>query len=71
MQLGKILGDNAAVTAMLDRLLHHAHVIKTGPRSWRTREKTGLRSKDTERYSSPRLGRLRMGAFETITYGRF
>ena len=29
---GKVLGDNAAVTAMLDRLLHHAHVIKTGPR---------------------------------------
>ena len=46
---GKILGDTAAVTAMLDRLLHHAHIIKCGPRSWRTREKTGLRSKDTER----------------------
>lgn len=36
---GKLLGDNAAVTAMLDRLLHHGHVIKCGPRSWRT--KTG------------------------------
>jgi DNA replication protein DnaC len=46
---GKILGDTAAVTAMLDRLLHHAHVIKCGPRSWRTREKMVLRSKDTER----------------------
>jgi DNA replication protein DnaC len=46
---GKILGDTAAVTAMLDRLLHHAHIIKCGPQSWRTREKTGLRSKDTER----------------------
>jgi DNA replication protein DnaC len=46
---GKILGDNAAVTAMLDRLLHHAHILKTGPRSWRTREKTPLRAKDTAR----------------------
>ena len=46
---GKILGDNAAVTAMLDRLLHHAHILKTGPRSWRTREKTALRAKDTAR----------------------
>jgi len=36
---GKLLGDNAAVTAMLDRLLHHGHVLKCGPRSWRT--KTG------------------------------
>jgi DNA replication protein DnaC len=32
---GKLLGDTAATTAMLDRLLHHAHVIKTGPRSFR------------------------------------
>jgi DNA replication protein DnaC len=34
---GKLLGDVAAVAAMLDRLLHHAHVLKCGPRSWRTR----------------------------------
>lgn len=34
---GKLLSDNAAVTAFLDRLLHHAHVLKCGPRSWRTK----------------------------------
>jgi DNA replication protein DnaC len=34
---GKLLGDTAAVTAMLDRLLHHAHLLKCGPRSWRTK----------------------------------
>jgi DNA replication protein DnaC len=34
---GKLLGDSAAVTALLDRLLHHAHVLTCGPRSWRTR----------------------------------
>ncbi|MBM4118917.1 ATP-binding protein, partial [bacterium] len=34
---GKLLGDHAAVGAMLDRLLHHGHVIKCGPRSFRTR----------------------------------
>jgi DNA replication protein DnaC len=34
---GKLLGDTAAVTAMLDRLLHHGHVLKSGPRSWRTK----------------------------------
>jgi hypothetical protein len=32
---GKVLGDAAAVAAMLDRLLHHGHVLKCGPRSWR------------------------------------
>jgi hypothetical protein len=33
---GKVLGDAAVVAAMLDRLLHHGHVLKCGPRSWRT-----------------------------------
>ena len=34
---GKLLSDTAAITALLDRLLHHAHVLKCGPRSWRTK----------------------------------
>src|ERR1019366_2938717 len=34
---GKLLGDAAAVSAMLDRLLHHGHVLKCGPRSWLTK----------------------------------
>jgi DNA replication protein DnaC len=34
---GKLLGDTPAVAAMLDRLLHHGHVLKCGPRSWRTK----------------------------------
>jgi len=29
-----------AGTALLDRLLHHAHVLKCGPRSWRTKVQT-------------------------------
>ena len=37
---GKLLGDAAATSAMLDRLLHHGHLLKCGPKSWRTR--TGL-----------------------------
>jgi DNA replication protein DnaC len=40
---GKLLGDAAAVTAMLDRLLHHGHVLKFGPRSWRTRTEIAVR----------------------------
>jgi len=34
---GKLLGDAAAIGAMLDRLLHHGHLLKCGPRSWRTK----------------------------------
>ena len=44
---GKLLGDTAAVTALLDRLLHHAHVLKCGPRSWRTKVHTDLRQETT------------------------
>jgi DNA replication protein DnaC len=44
---GKLLGDTAAVTALLDRLLHHAHVLKCGPRSWRTKVQTDLRTEAT------------------------
>ena len=44
---GKLLGDTAAVTALLDRLLHHAHVLKCGPRSWRTKVQTDLRPEET------------------------
>jgi DNA replication protein DnaC len=43
---GKLLGDTAAVSAMLDRLLHHGHVLKCGPRSWRT--KTELSSTEPQ-----------------------
>ena len=39
----------AAVTALLDRLLHHAHVLKCGPRSWRTKVQTTLRTHDPMR----------------------
>jgi DNA replication protein DnaC len=46
---GKLLGDTAAVTALLDRLLHHAHVIKCGPRSWRTKVHGDLHQEEAAR----------------------
>jgi len=46
---GKLLGDTAAVTALLDRLLHHAHVLKCGPRSWRTKVQADLRAEEALR----------------------
>ena len=42
----KLLGDTAAVTALLDRLLHHSHVLKCGPRSWRTNLSQDLRQEE-------------------------
>ena len=33
----QVFGDAKMTTAMLDRLLHHGHVLKCGPRSWRTK----------------------------------
>ena len=46
---GKLLSDTAAVTALLDRLLHHAHVLKCGPRSWRTKVQTDLKTETAVR----------------------
>jgi DNA replication protein DnaC len=46
---GKLLGDTAAVTALLDRLLHHAHVLKCGPRSWRTKLHSDLHQETATR----------------------
>jgi DNA replication protein DnaC len=43
---GNLLGDTAAVTALLDRLLHNAHVLQSGRRSWRTRVHTDLRQEE-------------------------
>lgn len=45
---GKLLGDTPAVTAMLDRLLHHGHLLKCGPRSWRMRSQD-LQSEEKRR----------------------
>jgi DNA replication protein DnaC len=46
---GKLLGDTAAVTALLDRLLHHAYVLRCGPRSWRTKVHSDLRQEEATR----------------------
>ena len=56
---GKLLGDTAAVTALLDRLLHHAHVLKRGPRSWRTKVHTDLRTEEPAKWNSTGLGHRR------------
>jgi len=45
---GKLLGDTAAVTALLDRLMHHAHLLKCGPRSWRTQPRKDLKEANQE-----------------------
>lgn len=41
---GKLLGDTTSVSALLDRLLHHAHVVQCGPRSWRMQRKGSERA---------------------------
>ena len=69
---GKLLGDTAAVTALLDRLLHHAHVLKCGPRSWRTKVQTDLRTgggHEVELHWS--RSPAEMAGFEVSINGRF
>ena len=35
-------------SALLDRLLHHGHILKCGPRSWRTQRPSSSRSSGQE-----------------------
>ncbi len=42
---GKMLGDNATATAVLDRLLHHAHIVNITGKSYRIENRTTLRKK--------------------------
>ncbi len=67
---GRLLGDTAAVTAMLDRLLHHAHLLKCGPRSWRTRQ-PGLAAAKGGQLKEENDGATPLAGFETSTVGRF
>ena len=65
---GKLLGDTAVVTALLDRLLHHAHVLKCGPRSWRTRVQTTLPNTGRREVElNSRLGTPEMAGFAVST----
>ena len=69
---GKLLGDTAAVTALLDRLLHHAHVLKCGPRSWRTKVHTDLRTEDGDEVELTGLGQPpEIAGFDLSTNCRF
>jgi len=36
-------------TTLLDRLLHHGHLLKCGSRSWRTRQASGLQKESKAR----------------------
>jgi hypothetical protein len=62
----------AAVTALLDRLLHHAHIIKCGPLSWRTKVQTDLRTEAaTKRTPLVSAATPVVAGFEVSIDGRF
>ncbi len=45
---GKVLGDNATATVILDRLLHHAHVIQISGRSYRMAHRSVAKNGENE-----------------------
>ena len=55
---GKLLDDTAAVTALFDRLLHHAHILECGPGRWRTTVHT-LQTQEAVRKNSTPVSRRR------------
>lgn len=53
---GEIFGDSVAASAMLDRLLHHCHIVNIKGNSYRLRDYPGL-SLPQESPAPPRRGR--------------
>ncbi len=45
----KLLGDVIVVTPLLDRLLHHGHLLKFEAKSWRLRESAARLAKSAQR----------------------
>jgi DNA replication protein DnaC len=45
---GKLLGDVVVVTPLLDRLMHHAHLLKFEGKSWRLKEAASRVAKRTK-----------------------
>lgn len=45
---GKLLGDVVVVTPLLDRLMHHAHLLKFEGKSWRLKEAAARVAKRTK-----------------------
>ncbi len=60
---GEIFGDSVAASAMLDRLLHHCHIVNIRGNSYRLREYPGL-SLPRGIAAAPRRGRRK--AIQTI-----
>ena len=42
--MGEVFGDSVLASAILDRLLHHSHVINIVGSSYRLKDKTFLKS---------------------------
>ena len=53
---GEVLGDSVIATAILDRLLHHSHVLNIRGESYRLREKKQAGSSAAARPPSPGPG---------------
>jgi len=45
---GKMLGDTASASALVDRLMHHSHMLEAGPLSWRMKRIGSAKSTKSE-----------------------
>ena len=45
---GEVFGDNVLANAILDRLIHHSHIINITGRSYRTKDKISMIEEDVQ-----------------------
>ena len=65
---GKLLGDSAAVTAMLDRLLHHGHILEMWTEESENENRLAGSREDGVKEPSP--GPHPLAGFDMIPVGR-
>jgi len=69
---GKLLGDNAAASAILDRLLHRGHLLKFEGKSYRLKEASKrLALEKKNNYINLRSANPSVGDFDPATGGGF
>jgi len=68
---GKLLGDNAAASAILDRLLHRGHLLKFEGKSYRLKEASKRLALEKKKLNYPRSANLKVGDFDPATGGGF
>jgi hypothetical protein len=67
----KLFGDAVIVTPLLDRLMHHGHLLKFVGKSWRLKESAERLARRVKPRNHPSSRPRQLGEFDPSTGGGF